>query len=172
MPIKVKNALIKVFCYLLSGVGSALIITYQYIIKDNQTTTAVKVAIPCLLALLILFLVYYKAIKQKINRKLTAIETAKEIGKAPKTNTVVATLLETIGVIIPLSLMSVIFIIGGNCLYQVGIILLEIMAVFSTTIIGNIVCDANTKKELKENERKKAEELADRVASKIPTKYQ
>ena len=79
MNLKLKNGLIKCFTYLLSISGMALIVIFQYFTSNNPMPTYAKIAVPCLLALLIFFLIYYKSIKEKINRKLIAIETAKEI---------------------------------------------------------------------------------------------
>ncbi len=171
MSVKVKNALIRTVCYLLSGVGSALVVVFQYVVERDGMLASVKIIIPCLIALLVAFLIYYKSIKEKINRKLIAIETAKEIGKTPKTNTIISTLLEALGIVIPLLLMATIFVIGGEYLVQIGKILFEILGLFSITIIGNMICDANSKQEMKEKELKKAQELADIISKKIPKQY-
>lgn len=175
MNIKLKNGLIKAFTYLLSLSGMTAIVVFQYFLNNNEMPTWAKVVVPCLLALLVFFLVYYKSLKQKINRKLTAIETAKELGKAGKTNSVVANLLETMGLVIPMLLISEIFVIGGQYLVRTGTVLFEILAMYTVIIIGNIVCDVNRKEELKKQEAKLAEELADKVAKKIedlPKKYE
>ncbi len=175
MSVKLKNGLIKTFCYLLSITGMAAVVVFQYFSKENPMPLGGKIAVPCLIGLLIFFLIYYKSLKDKINRKLIAVETAKELGKAGKTNTVVANLLETMGVVVPLLLIALVFVIGGNYLRQTGIVLFEILGLFTIVIIGNIICDSNTKQELKEQELKKAEELADKVASKLdnlPKRYE
>lgn len=175
MNTKLKNALIKVFTYLLAGSGMVAIMVLQYFSKNNTMPTWIKVTIPVLLALLIFFLVYYKILTAKINRKLTAIETAKELGQQSKTNSVVANLLETIGVVIPLLLVSGIFILGGKFLVKTGYILLELLAMYVVVIIGNVICDMNTKEELKKQQREQAEQFAEKVASKVsnlPKKYE
>ena len=175
MSIKVKNVLIKVFTYLLSGAGMATITVLQYFADSNPMPTWLKITIPCMIALLILFLVYYKILKDKINRKLTAIETAKELGKVGETNVIIANLLETIGVIIPLLTIGGIFILGGKYLVKIGVIMLEMLAVYLIIVIGKIACDMNTREELKKKEQLKAEELASKIADKIenlPKKYE
>jgi len=175
MNTKLKNALIKVFTYLLAGAGTVVILVFQYFSKKNPMPTWAKVTIPCLLALLILFLIYYKPLTAKINRKLTAIETAKELGNPGRTNSIVANLLETIGVVVPLLLVGGIFIIGGQFLVKTGYVLLEILAMYVVVIIGNVICDVNTKEELKKQQRQQAEQFAEKVASKIeklPKKYE
>lgn len=175
MNSKLKNALIKVFTYLLSGSGMVTIMVFQYFTKSNPMPTWAKITIPFLIAILIFFLIYYKTLTAKINRKLTAIETAKELGQAGKTNSVVANLLETIGVVVPMILIGGIFIIGGQYLVKTGIVLFEILAMYVVVIIGNVICDVNTKEELKKEQREKAEEFAEKVASKIeklPKKYE
>lgn len=175
MSVKVKNILIKVIAYLLSGTGMALVAVFQYFSDHNPMPTWLKVTIPCMIALLILFLVYYKALKQKINRKLTAIETAKELGKTGETNSIIANLLEVIGIIIPLALISGIFVLGGQYLVKTGTILFEMLGMYLIIVIGNICCDINTKEELKKKELEKAEELTNKIADKInnlPKKYE
>lgn len=175
MNTKLKNALIKVFTYLLSGSGMVVIMVFQYFSNKNPMPTWAKITVPCLIALLIFFLVYYQTLTAKINRKLTAIETAKELGQAGKTNSVVANLLETIGVVIPVALIGGIFIVGGQYLVKTGVVLFEMLAMYVVVIIGNVICDMNTKEELKKQQREKAEEFAEKVASKIenlPKKYE
>ena len=175
MSLKFKNGLIKALTYTISLTGTVLIVVFQYITKSNPMPTWCKVTVPCLLALLIAFLIYWKTIKEKINRKLIAIETAKEIGKAGTTNTIVANILEVMGFVIPLALIASIFCIGGNYLAKTGVVLFEILGMFSITIVGNIICDANTKEELRKKEQEQAEALADQIASKLeklPKKYE
>lgn len=175
METKVKNALIKALTYTLSLSGTTAVVIFQYFANNNPMPTWCKIAVPSLLALLIAFLVYYKSIKEKINRKLTAIETAKELGKKAKTNSIVANLLETMSIVIPLLLIAAIFCIGGKYLARTGVILFEILGMYSVIIIGNICCDANTRAELKKKELEQAEQLAESIASKIdnlPQKYE
>lgn len=175
MSVKVKNALIKTFTYLLAGSGTVMILVFQYFTHNNPMPTWAKVVVPCLLALLITFLIYYKSLKEKINRKLIAIETAKELGKPGKTGSIMANLLETMGIVIPMLLISAIFVIGGEYLVRTGQVLFEILAMYTIVIIGNMVCDANKKAELKKQELEQAEALADKIADKIenlPKKYE
>jgi len=175
MSVKAKNILIKVFAYLLSGSGMVVISVFQYFSNKNPMPTWLKVTIPCMIALLILFLVYYKSLKAKINRKLTAIETAKELGKTGETNVIFANLLETIGILIPLALISGIFVLGGQYLVTTGTILFEMLGMYLIVVIGNITCDFNTREELKKKELAKAEELVDKIADRIenlPKKYE
>ena len=175
MNIKLKNGLIHALSYLLAGSGMVAIIVFQYFTKKNPMPTWAKVTIPCLLGLLIAFLVYFKSLKARINRKLIAIETAKELGKPTKTNSIVANLLETIGIVVPLLLIGLIFIIGGEYLVKTGQVLLEILAMYTVIIVGNIICDTNTKQENAKKELEKAEELAGKIANKIenlPKKYE
>lgn len=175
MSAKVKNGLIKALTYTLSLSGTVVVVVFQYITEKNPMPTWAKVTVPCLLALLISFLIYYKSIKEKINRKLVAIETAKEIGKEGKTNSIVANILETMGVVIPLALIAAIFVVGGKYLTQTGLVLFEILGMYCVVIIGNICCDFNTKEELRKKEQEQAEKLADVIAEKIekfPKKYE
>ncbi len=83
--------------------------------------------------------------------------------------------MEAIGVIVPLLLVGGIFILGGQFLVKTGYVLLEILAMFVVVIIGNVICDMNTKEELKKQQREKAEQFAEKVASKVsnlPKKYE
>lgn len=175
MDIKLKNGLIHALTYLIATSGTVVILIFQYFPKSNPMPTWAKITVPCLLALLIFFLVYFKSLKERINRKLIAIETAKELGKAAKTNSIVANLLETMGIVVPLLLIGLIFIIGGEYLAKTGLVLLEILAMYTVVIIGNIICDSNTKQELAKEELARADALAGKIASKIenlPKKYE
>ncbi len=174
MNLKLKNGLIKVFAYLLATTGTAVIAVFQYFSEKNQAPVAVKIAVPFLLALLIFFLVYYKFIKEKIKRKLIAVETAREMGNKGRTNSIVANLLETIGIIIPLALIGGIFVIGGKYLVTTGIVLFEILGMYAIIIIGNILCDFNRKQELRKQEAEQAEKLAEKLVDKlkVPDRYE
>lgn len=167
MNTKLKNGLIKAFTYILSLSGMVAVIVFQYITKKNPMPTWSKITVPCLIGLLIAFLVYYKSLKQKINRKLIAIETAKELGQTGTTNSVVANLLETMGVVIPLLLIALIFVIGGAYLVKTGQVLFEMLGLYTIIIVGNIVCDSNTKQELQKKELEQSEAMADKVAEKL-----
>lgn len=175
MNLKLKNGLIKAISYTLSLSGIAAVVVFQYFTNHNPAPAYIKVLTPCMLALLVAFLVYYKALKQRINRKLTAIETAKELGKQGKTSSIVANLLETMGIVVPLILMGGIFVLGGKYLVRTGIVLFEILGMYTVIIIGNIICDFNTKQEIKKKEAEQAEAFADKIAEKIqklPKKYE
>jgi len=174
MSLKLKNGLIHALSYLLATTGTAVILIFQYFSNKNQAPTAIKIAVPFLLALLIFFLVYYKFIKEKIKRKLIAVETARELGSKGRTNSIVANLLETIGIIIPLTLIGGIFVIGGKYLVATGIVLFEILGMYAIIIIGNILCDFNRKQEVKKKEAEEIEKLADKLASKVklPDRYE
>ncbi len=175
MSVKVKNILIKIFTYFLSGAGMITIAVLQYFSENNPMPTWLKITVPCMIVLLILFLVYYKALKTKINRKLVAIETAKELGKVGETNVVIANLLETIGIIIPLAIIGGIFVLGGQYLGKIGILLFEMLGMYLFVLIGNIICDFNKREDFKKKELAKTEELADKIVDKIenlPKKYE
>jgi len=167
MSVKSKNILIKVFSYLLSGAGMITIAVLQYFSDNNPAPSWIKVTIPCLIAILILFLVYFKSLKTKINRKLIAIETAKELGQTGETNVIVSNILEVIGIVIPLALISTIFVVGGEYLIKTGQVLFEMLGMYMISVIGNIACDVNQKEELKKKEQEKSEELANKIAEKI-----
>lgn len=175
MDAKLKNILIKVFAYLLSCSGMVVIMVVQYFTNNNPMPTWLKVTIPTMLALLILFLSYYKSLKAKINRKLIAIETAKELGNAGETNVIIANILETIGILVPLILIGGIFILGGQYLVKTGWIMLELLGMYLIIVIGNIACDINKKEEIKKKEQEKAEALVNKIADKIenlPKRYE
>ena len=175
MSTKLKNGLIKAFTYTLSLSGMAVVVIYQYIANNNPMPTWMKIVVPCLLALLIAFLVYYKSIKERINRKLIAVETAKELGKKGQTSSVVANLLEVIGIAIPLLLIATIFVVGGNYLVRTGVVLYEILGLYCIIVVGNIFCDSNTKEEIKKKEAQQSEQLAETIAKKLddlPKKYE
>lgn len=167
MSVKTKNVLIRLISWLLAGGGMVLITIFQYFSTKNQAPIAIKIAVPALLGLLIAFLVYYKSIKAKISRKLTAIQTAKELGQVGQTNTIVANLLDTLGVVLPLLLIGAIFVIGGKYLVMIGAILFEILGLYSIIIVGNVLCDNNKNQELKEKEANEQLKMAESIATKI-----
>lgn len=175
MNSKIKAGLVQVLSYILAGTGSVIIVVCQYVSRKNQAPTGIKIAVPCLVALLIVFLVYWSSIKNLINRKLIAIETAKELGQVGQTNSIVANILSSIGIIVPLLIIATIFAVGGKYLTQSGIVLFELLGMYIVTIIGNIGADAIKKAELQKKELEQSEKFADEIAKKInklPKRYE
>lgn len=169
MRAKTKNIIIQSISYALFFGLVLYIVIVQYIQK-LEIPKLQKIALPSLLSVLIVFLVFYRKIKERIARKLSAIATAKELGATGTTSSVTICILESLGVVIPLSLLAVIFLIGGNCLKEIGKILLECLLFYLFPFAGNIWCKCNIKAEMIDKKVEAEDKLAEKIANKMQYK--
>ena len=169
MSAKTKNIIIQSIAYVLF-LGLILYIVIVQYIQKLEIPKLQKIALPSLIAVLVLFLVFYKKIKEKIARKLSAIETAKELGNAGTTNSVTVCILESLGVVVPVALLAAIFLVGGSYLKEIGKILVECLLIYLLPFAGNIWCKCNIKAEMIEKKTQADEKLAEKIASKMQYK--
>lgn len=169
MSAKTKNMIIQSISYTLFLGLIGYIVIVQYIQK-LEIPKLQKIALPSLISVLVLFLVFYKKIKEKIARKLSAIETAKELGNAGTTSSVTVCILESLGVVVPVALLAAIFLIGGSYLKEIGKILVECLLIYLLPFAGNIWCKCNIKAEMIEKKTQADDKLAEKIASKMQYK--
>lgn len=169
MSAKTKNIIIQSIAYALF-LGLILYIVIVQYMQKLEIPKLQKIALPSLIAVLVLFLVFYKKIKEKIARKLSAIETAKELGNAGTTSSVTVCILESLGVVVPVALLATIFLIGGSYLKEIGKILVECLLIYLLPFAGNIWCKCNTKAEMIEKKTQADDKLAEKIASKMQYK--
>lgn len=169
MRAKTKNILIQSVAYTLFFAFVLYVVIVQYIQK-LEIPRLQKIALPSLLSILILFLVFYKKIKEKIARKLAAIETARELGATGTTSSVSICILESLGVVVPVALLATIFLLGGSYLKEVGKILVECLLAYLLPFAGNIWCKCNTKAESIEQKVEAEDKLAEKIANKMQYK--
>jgi hypothetical protein len=171
MSVKLQNLLIKIFTWTLALGGMVYLFVKQYM-ESPGVSIVVKIGLPVLVAFWILFMKYYKSWQQSMERKLIAIATAGELGKVGATGPVVANILDSMGLVVPTAIMALIFVVGGQFLFQTGIMLFEVLALYMLPVIGKIIRDKNSRAEALREESKKENALADVMADKIANKIQ
>lgn len=169
MNAKTKNAIIQTISYTLFLAFVLYVVIVQYLQK-LEIPKLQKIALPSLICSLILFLVFYKKLKEKVTRKLIAIDTAKEMGNVGTSSSVTICFLESLGVIVPIALLAAIFLMGGIYLKEIGKILLECLLVYLLPFAGNMWCKSNTKAELLEKQTQAEDKLAEKIAEKLQEK--
>jgi len=106
-----------------SGLGVALgldsyLLYNGFITQDVETKH--KIGFLGLMILFVLFIIVWRWLNDKIKRRLQAIETANEMGVVGQTSILVKTLLNFIGIIIPLALVGGLFYYVGAYFNQMG----------------------------------------------------
>lgn len=163
---KLINFAIHILSLALSLTGVSLVCVFQYFAKAEMTTT-VKIAFPLLIAGMIVTLTAYGWLKKKIDRRLQAIETAKELGQVGTTGSISKNLLGAIGLILPLIWVAVILVVIGDNATHTGIVLFEIIGILQINTFGNIICDANTRNAIINEQVAQEGEFANIVAQKL-----
>jgi len=158
-------------CWFICDAGILWVLIKEYLNSTDGPSLPVKIAIPSIVTVLFIFNVYYKSWAQSIERKLIAIATADELGKASLTSAFTAVFLDALGIIVPTTLYATLFLIGGNFLVSVGKMLFICLALYMVPLFGKIIVRINTKEEIRkkeeENRKKMADEVAEKVASRV-----
>jgi hypothetical protein len=132
---KLTRTLIKAAGWGASAVLVTVILTFQLFIKV-EIPRYTKIGVPALIAALILFFVAYKYLKAWINRKLTAMETAKTLGH---TISPVYAVLNDILIVVPILLTAGVFLMVGVWSHTVGLILLECSGALQLGFGSNLI---------------------------------
>jgi 3-deoxy-D-manno-octulosonic-acid transferase len=167
MSVKMQNTLIDILSRLLSVGGTVYILTSQYINSKVEVGLSVKIAIPTIIVVIFIFNLHYKSWQQGVERRLIAITTAQELGKAGTTKPVTAVFLDAFGIIVPMAMYATLFVIGGKFLQVTGIVLFECLAVYMIRLVGKVLMTINNNEELQAQEKQQAEEMAEKVADKV-----
>ena len=126
-----------------------------------------KIGFIGLMILFVLFLIAWKWINDKINRKLQAIETANEMGVVGQTSLLVKTLLNFIGLIIPLVLVGGMFYYVGSYFNQVGGVILKVGLIMIIPMITYYIYEYMKRNELIAKTNAEKESLIKGVADEV-----
>ena len=132
---KIKQLLIKFIGWGASSILITVVLIFQLFIK-TEVPSYVKIGVPALMAGLIIFFVLYKYLKEFINRKLTAAETAKTLGH---TVSPIYSVLSDCLIVVPLALVATLFLIIGPWARTVGLILLECSGLLQFGFVSNVI---------------------------------
>lgn len=153
-----------------SGVGLAvgldgLLIYNGFITQDVAYEH--KIGFIGLLLLFVVFLILWNWLNAKINRKLQAIETANEMGVVGQTSLVVKTLLNFVGLIIPLVLVGGLFYYVGAYFNQIGGVILKIALITLIPMITFYFYEYMKRNELVAKTTSEKEQLIKGVAEEV-----
>lgn len=153
-----------------SGVGIALALD-SWLIYDGFVSQDVayqhKIGFIGLMLLFIVFMIVWKWLNDKINRRLQAIETANELGVVGQTSLVVKTLLNFVGLIIPLILVGGMFYYVGAYFNQVGGVILKIGLIMIIPMIAFYFYEYMARNELIAKANAEKEALIKGVADEV-----
>jgi hypothetical protein len=152
------------------GIGVALGLD-SYIIYDSFIMQDVnykhKIGFIGLLALFIVFMIVWGWVNKKINMKLQAISTANEMGVVGQTSLLWKTLLNFIGVIIPLVLVGGMFYYVGAYFNQIGGAILKIAAITLIPMVAYYFAEYIHQNELTAMRNAEQEALIKGVADEV-----
>ena len=126
-----------------------------------------KIGFIGLLILFVLFIVAWKWLNDKINRRLQAMETANEMGVVGQTSLLVKTLLNFVGLIIPLVLVGGMFYYVGSYFNQVGGVILKVALITLIPMITYYIYEYMKRNELIAQQNADKENLIKGVADEV-----
>lgn len=170
LPPKFKNLFIHLRTWLMGAVGIVLA-GLPFIIVNPIFSEGITVDLPrkigigvCLSALL-LFQIFAKKVTVLVNRKLTAYETAKEVGAVGRSSVVFVNLLRLFEILFPeiLLIAIVCFCVSWNMSSYFVVALVACLI----PVIGNIECDINIRNKAKADKEAEQNKIAELTAQKI-----
>lgn len=150
---KMKQLIVKVVGWGASSSLIAVILTFQLFVK-TEVPNYVKIGVPALIAALVVFAICCRYLREFINRKLIAAETAKQLGH---TVSPVLTFLNDCVITVPILLVSIIFLLVGIWSHTIGLILLECAGLLQFGFVSNIIARIGANNYIKQTELEKIE---------------
>lgn len=124
-----------------------------------------KIIIGVDLVLLLMFHIFAGKISKVINRKIQAYETSKEVNAVGRSSIIWINLLKLLEIIFPEILVLLLLCLMLS--WNVGGYFTMLLIGFTLPIIGNIICDFNTRKEIVKLNEEKHQKFVNDVANKI-----
>lgn len=131
-------------------------------------TNSKKIIIGIIVLTLIIWHLFSVKLEKVINRRIQAYETAKENNVLGRGSVVMTNLLKLCEVILPeiLILMLLCLLVS----WSVGGYFTLLLFSFGVPVIGNIICDFNTRKEIARKIAKRQDQLVNNIADRVATK--
>lgn len=153
-----------------SGIALALGID-GWLIYDNFITldvnSGLKIGFIGLMALFVIFIIVWRYLQKFIDRKLQAIETAKELNVIGKTSLWWTTILEWIGIVVPLLIVGGLFYFVGNYFNQIGQTILTMTSILVIPFVATIVYKIIERNEMINADQLKQEKFVKSVAEEV-----
>ena len=166
---KVKNFFLHTNTWLACIISTAFAITSFAI--NSITTEGIEIGIPQKiiisidLVLLLMFHIFAGKISKVINRKIQAYETSKEVNVVGRSSIIWINLLKLLEIIFPEILVLLLLCLMLS--WNVGGYFTMLLIGFTLPIIGNIICDFNTRKEIVKVNEINHQKFVNDVANKV-----
>ena len=153
-----------------SGLGVALgldgyLLYNGFITQDVETKH--KIGFLGLMIGFVLFIIVWRWLNDKIKRRLQAIETANEMGVVGQTSILIKTLLNFIGIIVPLVLVGGMFYYVGEYFNQMGATILWVALVTILPMISYYFYEYMQREELVDQANAQQTALIQGVAEEV-----
>ena len=156
--------------YLIGGwiltLGVSFWLIYDKFVRLNVNYW-LKIAFGGLLVILVVFLILWAKINQKIGRRLQAVESAKEQSIVGRTKLYWVVILDFIGIVVPMLSVSGLFILVSKYFQEMGMTLLYITFTFVFAGIGEYMFKQQERNEIIVEQQTKEEAFIDKVAEKV-----
>lgn len=153
-----------------SGIALALGIN-TWLIYDNFILIDVhyqhKLGFVALMILFVLFMIVWRYVSKKIDRKLQAIATANELGAVGQTSLWYATILDWIGIVVPITLVGGLFYYVGAYFNQVGGAILKMALVMVIPIGADLISKMMLRNEMIMKSQEQQQTLVKNVADEV-----
>lgn len=167
---KTRNFFIHLNSWILCLVSAALAVA-TFAMINPITTDGIAIGVPkkvmigIILIFLVVFHIFAGKITRLINRKIQAYDTAKEMGTVGRSSILWVNLLKLIEIVFPevLVLLLLCLMLSWDVAGYFTILLIA----FILPMLGNIVCDFITRRELIKNNKNKHDKLVTDVAKKM-----
>ncbi len=133
------------------------------IIETVIINTPRKISIGVILGIFLMFRIFFPRIKNIVNRKITAYETAKEIKVSGRSSVIFINFLKLFEILFPEITLLILLSLFVSLNVSVYFILILIASVIP--MLANIIVDLNLRKEAKKLKEKEQDDLAHKIAN-------
>ena len=133
------------------------------IIETVIINTPRKISIGVILGIFLMFRIFFPRIKNIVNRKITAYETAKEIKVTGRSSVIFINFLKLFEILFPEITLLILLSLFVSLNVSVYFILILVASVIP--MLANIIVDLNLRKEAKKLKEKEQDDLAHKIAN-------
>lgn len=155
-----------VACLIVAGLTGITFYEVAPLITESINITQIKkIGIAIILLLLISFHIISSKVLKVVERKLIAYDTSIEMNTVGRGSVILNNILKLIQLIFPeiLILILICLIVSWNVSNYFVLLLIACLV----PVVGNIISDFNTRAEIRKNNKKKEDEMINKIANKV-----
>ena len=170
MSAKVKNFFIHLNTWTMGLVAIALAVATFALVnpltaEEVIITMPKKITIGIGIVLLTLFHIFAGKVSKIVDRKIQAYDTAKEMNTVGRSSVVFMNILKLLEILFPEMIVIVLLCLCVS--WNVSIYFIAALVACLVPVFGNIVCDFNTRHEIKRNAELEKDKMAERISNNM-----